>query len=160
MPVPLPGVPEALAVPHPPVGNVSGALAAMMAANPQADTDYLDDGGGALDHFYAALQTEDEGHGDVQVRIVHYGDSPTTADLITGDARQILQSRFGNGGPGFLLIARPWAWYGHTGTELQASGWKIAPASQSRERDRTSRQASKSEAASGLSSTRLPRSSG
>ena len=128
VPVPVPGAPEALAVPHPPVGNVSGALAAMMAANPQADTDYLDDGGGALDHFYAALRTEDEGHSDVQVRIVHYGDSPTTADLITGDARQILQSRFGNGGPGFLLIDRPWAWYGHNGVDLSGDGWTIETA--------------------------------
>jgi lysophospholipase L1-like esterase len=124
-PVAVPGVPEVLAVPHPPIGHMSGALAAMLAANPQAATDYLDDSHHALDHFYAALRAEDLGHGEAQVRIVHYGDSPTTADLITGDARQILQSRFGNGGPGFLLIDRPWAWYGHYGVDLSGDGWTI-----------------------------------
>jgi lysophospholipase L1-like esterase len=123
--VPPPGVPEALAVPHPPVGKMSGALASMLAANPKADTDYLDDGHGVLDHFYAALEAEDKGGGSTPVRIVHYGDSPTTADLITGDARELLQSRFGNGGPGFLLIAKPWAWYGHYNVDLSGDGWSI-----------------------------------
>ena len=125
VPVPLPGVPEALAVPHPPEGKMSGALASMMAANPKADTDYLEDGHGVLDHFYSALEAEDKGGGTAQVRIVHYGDSPTTADLITGDARELLQSRFGNGGPGFLLIAKPWAWYGHFNVDLSGDGWTI-----------------------------------
>jgi len=125
VPADPPPAPEALNLPHPPVGHFSGSLAAMLAANPQASTDYLDDAHGALDHFYAALQAEDQGHSNAQVRIVHYGDSPTTADLITGDARQILQSRFGNGGPGFLLIARPWAWYGHNGVDLSGDGWTI-----------------------------------
>ena len=124
-PVPVPGVPEALAVPHPPVGKMSGALASILASNPKADTDYLEDDGGVLDHFYAALQAEDQGQGTAQVRIVNYGDSPTTADLITGDARELLQSRFGDGGPGFLLIAKPWAWYGHYNVELSGDGWSI-----------------------------------
>src|SRR5216683_1821012 len=44
----------------------------------------LDETGGALNHFYEALsQTEAELPGAV-TRIVHYGDSPTTADMITG----------------------------------------------------------------------------
>jgi lysophospholipase L1-like esterase len=124
-PIPVPGVPEVLAPAHPPIGHMSPALASMLAANPQAATDFLNDSHHSLDHFYAALRTEDQGHGDVLVRIVHYGDSPTTADLITGDARQILQQRFGNGGPGFLLIARPWAWYGHNGVDLSGDGWDI-----------------------------------
>ena len=32
------------------------------------------------------------------VTILHYGDSPTTADLITGDVRDLLQQRFGDAG--------------------------------------------------------------
>jgi len=124
-PIPVPGVPEVLAPAHPPVGHMSPALQSMLAANPRAATDFLDDSHHSLDHFYAALHAEDQGHGDVPVRIVHYGDSPTTADLITGDARQILQQRFGNGGPGFLLIDRPWAWYGHYGVDLAGDGWTI-----------------------------------
>jgi lysophospholipase L1-like esterase len=68
-------------------------------------------------------------------RILHYGDSPTTADSITADVRRLLQARFGDAGHGFLLIANPWAWYGHNGVTLKASGWKIEPASQARAAD-------------------------
>jgi lysophospholipase L1-like esterase len=73
-----------------------------------------------LDHFYEALRKGGT------VRIVHYGDSPTTGDLITADARTMLQKEFGDGGSGFVLIARPWAWYNHRGVEMEASSnWKI-----------------------------------
>ena len=71
-----------------------------------------------LDHFYASLMK------GVTV-VLHYGDSPTTADLITADARSMLQKQFGDAGSGFVLIARPWAWYGHRGVEMDASNWKI-----------------------------------
>ncbi len=74
----------------------------------------------ALDHFYEALLKGGT------VRILHYGDSPTTGDLITADARAALQKEFGDGGAGFILIARPWAWYNHRGVEMDGdSGWKI-----------------------------------
>src|SRR5579862_8372714 len=73
----------------------------------------------SLDHFYDALLKGGT------VRILHYGDSPTTGDLITADARAMLQKEFGDGGSGFVLIARPWAWYNHRGVEMEGSGWKI-----------------------------------
>jgi lysophospholipase L1-like esterase len=82
-----------------------------------------------LDHFYESLL---KGEG---VRIIHYGDSPTTADLITADARGMLQREFGNGGAGFVLIARPWAWYNHRGVEMEASNWKIDIAGNSELKD-------------------------
>ena len=72
-----------------------------------------------LDHFYEALR---EGG---TVRILHYGDSPTTGDLITADARAMFQQEFGDGGAGFILIARPWAWYNHRGVEMDAAHWNI-----------------------------------
>ncbi len=74
---------------------------------------------GQMDHFYASLLK-----GGV-TRAIHYGDSPTTADLITADARALLQKQFGDAGSGFVLIARPWAWYGHRGVEMESSNWKI-----------------------------------
>jgi len=84
---------------------------------------------GSLDAFFAALRA------GRTVRVLHYGDSPTTADSITSDVRRILQARFGDAGHGFLLIAKPWAWYGHNGVTLDAKGWKIEPASQARAPD-------------------------
>jgi lysophospholipase L1-like esterase len=82
-----------------------------------------------LDPFFAALwnieQSKQAGKPTGLVTILHYGDSPTTADLITGDVRAQLQSRFGDAGRGYTLIAKPWAWYGHRGVEMSDHGWKI-----------------------------------
>jgi lysophospholipase L1-like esterase len=90
---------------------------------------------GSLDSFFAALRrTENKEQGAV-TRILHYGDSPTTADSITADVRRLFQKRFGDAGHGFLLIAKPWAWYGHDGVTLDSRNWKIEPASQSRAAD-------------------------
>jgi len=73
----------------------------------------------SLDSFYASLLKGGT------TEILHYGDSPTTADLITADARATLQREFGDAGNGFVLIARPWAWYKHRGVDMDASNWKI-----------------------------------
>ena len=72
-----------------------------------------------LDHFYGALLQGGP------VRILHYGDSPTTGDLITADARAMFQKQFGDGGAGFVLMAKPWAWYFHRGVDMDSSKWTI-----------------------------------
>jgi lysophospholipase L1-like esterase len=89
----------------------------------------LVDRDGVLDRFYAALWRTEKKESGAVTRIDHYGDSPTTADLITGDIRGLLQKQFGSAGHGFLLAAQPWAWYQHTGVDLAASGWKNSAAS-------------------------------
>src|ERR1019366_582166 len=43
----------------------------------------------ALESFYKALQRTESGKG--VTRVLHYGDSPVTADSITADARSLLQ---------------------------------------------------------------------
>jgi len=58
-----------------------------------------------------------------------------TADSITADMRRLLHARFGDAGHGYLVIAKPWAWYGHQGMELNASGWEIEAATMNRARD-------------------------
>jgi lysophospholipase L1-like esterase len=98
-------------------------------------TRLLEDSGGALDHFYAALWRAERREAGAVVHVVHYGDSPTTADLITGDIRALLQSRYGDAGHGFVLIAKPWAWYEHRGVEITASGWQMFPATHFETRD-------------------------
>ncbi|MCU1334963.1 MAG: hypothetical protein JWO19_544 [Bryobacterales bacterium] len=82
-----------------------------------------------LDHFYGALL---QGRA---VRVLHYGDSPTTGDLITSDARALFQKQFGDGGAGFVLIAKPWAWYSHRGVEMDSSNWTIDVAGDTQVRD-------------------------
>jgi lysophospholipase L1-like esterase len=95
-------------------------------ANPIAPL--LEDSNGGLDRFYAALWRTERKETGAVTRVTHYGDSPTTADLITGDIRAQLQARFGDAGHGFILLAKPWAWYQHRGVALYGSGWQIVPA--------------------------------
>jgi hypothetical protein len=82
----------------------------------------------AMDGFYAALLRTERGQPGAVTRILHYGDSPTTADLITADVRQFLQQRFGDAGHGTYLLGKPWAWYKHRGLDLDSSGWQMDPA--------------------------------
>lgn len=90
---------------------------------------------GSLDAFFAAIRKSEANSPGAVTRVLHYGDSPTTADSITADVRRLFQARFGDAGHGFVLIAKPWAWYGHAGVTLEGSGWKIEPASQDRAAD-------------------------
>jgi lysophospholipase L1-like esterase len=90
----------------------------------------LIDPSGDLRHFYVALERTERRTEGAITRILHYGDSPTTADMITGDLRHLLQQRFGNAGHGFSLIAKPWPWYEHRDVGLRGTGWTITPASE------------------------------
>jgi lysophospholipase L1-like esterase len=88
----------------------------------------LDDQGGALDSFYASLWRTEKKEAGAITRVAHYGDSPTTGDLITGDVRELLQRRYGDAGRGFTLIAKPWAWYQRRYVDVSGDGWTIDPA--------------------------------
>ena len=84
--------------------------------------DSIQDPAHALDHFYSALAlTEAKEPGSI-TRITHYGDSPITNDGITGTARRLMQQRFGDAGHGFILVDRPWEWYGHEAITFTTSG--------------------------------------
>ncbi|MFN7986433.1 MAG: GDSL-type esterase/lipase family protein [Thermoanaerobaculia bacterium] len=83
----------------------------------------IEDPAGDLSRFFAALDRVEKGESGALARISHYGDSPLTGDMISGEARSMLQKQFGNGGPGFVLAGRPWGWYGHRGIALDAKGW-------------------------------------
>ncbi len=103
---------------------------------------------GSLDGFFRLLQAAESGtsgkagtssqpgkligaapsalsSGPEPIHILHYGDSPTTADLITSDVRRRFQDRFGDAGHGFSLVAPPWVWYQHRGVKLSAAGWNL-----------------------------------
>jgi lysophospholipase L1-like esterase len=85
-----------------------------------------DPSGHALDRLFSSLMQAEAGNR--QVRIEHYGDSPITNDGITSTVRRELQLKFGDAGHGFILIAKPWGWYGHIGVTADASpGWEPKP---------------------------------
>ena len=104
-------------------------------ARPAIATPDLIDEHENLKTFYQALwRTEAKLPGAV-TRVLHYGDSPVTADSITSDVRSLLQEHYGNAGHGFVLIAKPWAWYGHRGVDILGKGWHIEAATQTHARD-------------------------
>src|SRR6476646_2073740 len=115
----------------------------------------LVDPAGDLTHFYDALERTERGTAGAVTRIVHYGDSPTTADMITGDVRQLLQQRFGNAGHGFSLIAKPWACYEHRDVGLRGTGWTITAATEAGKSDGLFGLGGVSFESSGDSTTRL-----
>jgi hypothetical protein len=117
---PRPAAPSAPLLKHPFRGG------ALTAAGQNQKPSLLEDATHQLYPFYHALEMAGANQG--VARILHYGDSPTTADSITADLRALLQERFGDAGHGFILIAKPWPWYGHRGVEVHGTGWKIEAA--------------------------------
>lgn len=61
-----------------------------------------------------------------RVRITHYGDSHVTSDVMTGELRARLQAEYGDGGPGFVLVGKPWPTYTHAlvKTGADAGAWR------------------------------------
>ncbi len=117
-----------LSMPHPSVeiGTHNGAHKKHTAGDVvPAESKLLIDETGEMDPFFAALWKLEVQPKSGLVTVLHYGDSPTTADLITGDVRAALQERFGDAGRGYTLIAKPWPWYGHRGVEVSGHGWRI-----------------------------------
>jgi hypothetical protein len=85
----------------------------------------VEDPTGQLDRFFEKLERTEKGEPGAVTRISHFGDSPLTGDLISGDARSRLQAAFGDAGHGFVLLGRPWAWYGHRKVAVDDSGWRV-----------------------------------
>jgi lysophospholipase L1-like esterase/ribosomal protein L13E len=78
----------------------------------------------ALAAFHSALRRAGRGRG--QARIVFYGASHVAGEMFTGPLRQALQMRFGEAGPGFVALAKPFSWYRHTGINVdEGRGFKV-----------------------------------
>jgi lysophospholipase L1-like esterase len=61
------------------------------------------------------------------VHIVQIGDSHTAGDVLTGAWRDLLQTRYGNGGRGVLAPGRPWDGYITRGvTAAMSPDWRVA----------------------------------
>ena len=78
----------------------------------------------ALVPFLLRLSQFESGQSTGLLRVLHFGDSHTAADEWTGMIRHLLQSRFGDGGTGFLLPGRPFLGYRRLDTKSTATtGW-------------------------------------
>ncbi len=72
----------------------------------------------ALRRFFEALARLDDGTATSDVRITHFGDSHTAADVLTGTVRRDLVARFGDGGRGFVALGKPWKFYNQDGVRV------------------------------------------
>ena len=92
---------------------------------------------GALDAFYRALRRLQAGQDDDgKVRILLYGASHTAADIYPSYLRAYLGERFGDGGPGFVALAKTNKYYRLLAFELETSkGWKTEHAQRRDARD-------------------------
>ncbi|HEY8076607.1 MAG TPA: hypothetical protein VIF62_20925, partial [Labilithrix sp.] len=78
----------------------------------------------ALRRFFESLARLESGQSQDDVRIVQFGDSHTAADIETAVVRHALQSRFGDGGRGFVAIGKPWRRYLQDGVRVgMTSTW-------------------------------------
>jgi lysophospholipase L1-like esterase len=104
--------------------------------NDACNDQLIEDPDNAMEFFNAALARSDAKQTSAITRITHYGDSPITNDGITGTVRQLMQERFGDSGHGFILIDRPWDWYGHQAiTFSSGGGWASGSLMNPRTRD-------------------------
>ncbi len=84
-----------------------------------------DPSGRAMDAFYAALLRTAQGRPGALTRISHFGDSTIAADDVTYTLRRRFQTRFGDGGHGFVLLAKGTMPYRHRDVVLSGDGWRV-----------------------------------
>lgn len=99
--------------PPPPNGNALGRFVAV-------------ENEGSLARFHASLQALSASpERKNKLRIVVYGASHTQADVYAGYLRHYLQSRFGNGGAGFIPFGFERGWSSRADFKLRARGFKM-----------------------------------
>jgi lysophospholipase L1-like esterase len=81
----------------------------------------------ALTRFFSRLALAERKEPSAVVRIAHFGDSIVVSDFVSTTLRRNLQSRFGDSGHGYSLIANAWPAYFHNDVYRYASrGWKVS----------------------------------
>jgi lysophospholipase L1-like esterase len=87
-----------------------------------------DPGGRFLARFFARLDVLRAASRDriEIVRVTHLGDSHVTSDVLTGELRRKLQGELGDGGPGIVLLGKPWPTYYHQEVKTGSDGGWVA----------------------------------
>jgi lysophospholipase L1-like esterase len=79
----------------------------------------------ALDPFFRALAAAKSRRRIEPVRVMHYGDSHTAADILTAEIRRSLQREFGDGGAGYMSARNPFSTPRRGVQSGATSGWWI-----------------------------------
>jgi lysophospholipase L1-like esterase len=78
----------------------------------------------ALDPFFTALARAENGKG--VARVSHYGDSLVADELISARLRSRMQDAYGDGGPGFVYVAKPHPYYRRKHIDHKVTGGWLA----------------------------------
>lgn len=121
LPLDLPLRPER---PAPPAGPApAGAPPSSTAALQPIE----DPAGRGLAELFARLRALEGMPGAARpVRILHYGDSHVAADFYTDELRRLLQARFGDGGPGFVMLGPPGGYRHGRVRQGVGEGWSFS----------------------------------
>jgi lysophospholipase L1-like esterase len=83
--------------------------------------------GKSLEKFYEKLLAVEQKQAGQIARIVYYGDSIVASDFITGKLRRLYQSRFGDAGHGYALVANAFPGWFHIDVSRKSSDqWKTS----------------------------------
>ena len=86
-----------------------------------------DTGGEALAHFFDRLIEVEQKRPGAVARIVYFGDSIIASDFVTGKLRRLLQSRFGDAGHGYAIVANAYPGWFHIDVARKSSDqWKTS----------------------------------
>lgn len=81
----------------------------------------------SLHKFYRALAATAARTPGAITRVLYHGDSIVASDYVTGTLRRTLQSEFGDGGHGFVLMADAWPSYFHNDVyRLSTRGFEVS----------------------------------
>ncbi|MEM9694323.1 MAG: hypothetical protein AAGA56_17360 [Myxococcota bacterium] len=81
----------------------------------------------ALDKFFAKLVQVENKEAGAQARILYYGDSIVASDFVSGKLRRKMQTRFGDAGHGYAIIANAWPGWFHIDVSRKASAnWGVS----------------------------------
>lgn len=78
-----------------------------------------------MENFFRALMQTKAGRRIEPVRVMHYGDSHTAADILTAEIRRSFQRDFGDGGPGYISARNPFSTRRRGVETGTSSGWTI-----------------------------------
>ncbi|MFP6684759.1 MAG: GDSL-type esterase/lipase family protein [Polyangiaceae bacterium] len=109
--------------------DISAAVAALRDKDGKLKVRHsIDDfSGKGLDKFLSKLARVDRKEKGAIARIQYYGDSIVASDFVTGKLRRLLQSRFGDAGHGYAIIANAWPGWFHIDVSRKASAeWKVS----------------------------------
>lgn len=89
--------------------------------------DIEDESGKALSHFFDKLARVESKQDGAKARILYFGDSIVASDFVSGKLRRRLQSRFGDAGHGYAIIANAWPGWFHIDVKRTASeAWGVS----------------------------------